>query len=156
MGKFWGFHYDEMYKSSDELIRLLVDVVAKGGNLALNVTPQPDGRLPREAVARMRKLGEWLKVNGEAIYSTRPLPPYRKGDWAFTRNRFTGEMYAVRLVKDGEVLEGKQIIPDVKPSKLIHVATGKEFSATVTDEGVSVELPAGFASESAAEVFKLK
>ena len=156
MGKFWSFHYDEKYKSSNELIRLLVDVVAKGGNLALNVTPQPDGRLPREAVARMRKLGEWLKVNGEAIYSTRPLPPYRKGDWAFTRNRVTGEMYAIRLVKDGEVLEGKQIIPDVKPSKLIHVATGKEFSAAVTDEGVSVELPAGFASESAAEVFKLK
>lgn len=155
MGKYWSYHYNETYKSSDDLIRLLVDVVAKGGNLALNITPQPDGRLPRPAVERMRKMGEWLKVNGNAIYSTRPLPPYRKGDWAYTRNRVTGEHFAIRLLKDGEALKGKQFIPDIKASKVVQLATGKEFELTKAEGGVTFELPVDFVQTSVAEVFKL-
>ena len=75
IGKWWGYHFDDTYKPVRQLVHMLIDVVAKGGNLALNVGPQPDGRLPPPAVERMNALGAWLKVNGEAIYETRPLPP---------------------------------------------------------------------------------
>lgn len=55
-----------------ELIRLLVDIVSKNGNLLLNVGPRPDGTIPEIQLDRLRALGAWLRQNGEAIYSTRP------------------------------------------------------------------------------------
>ena len=58
----------------------LVGIVAKGGNLALNVSPQPDGRIPVDAMDSLRGLGEWLKVYGEAIYGTRVCAPYQSGN----------------------------------------------------------------------------
>ncbi|MFO7732245.1 MAG: alpha-L-fucosidase, partial [Candidatus Aminicenantes bacterium] len=53
-----------------QLIRQLVEIVSKGGNLLLNVGPQPDGRIQPEFVARLERIGEWLAANGEAIYGT--------------------------------------------------------------------------------------
>ncbi len=60
MGRSFSYAFDDEYKSVRELIHLLLDIVAKGGNLALNVGPQPDGRLPRRAIERIRGMGEWL------------------------------------------------------------------------------------------------
>jgi alpha-L-fucosidase len=58
--------------SSAELIRLLVDVVSKNGNLLINVGPKPDGTIPEIQQERLREMGAWMQVNGEAIYDTRP------------------------------------------------------------------------------------
>ena len=63
----------------------LGDIVGKGGNFLLNVGPQPNGELPAVAVARMREIGAWMEVNGEAIYGTRPVAPYKEGQVVFTR-----------------------------------------------------------------------
>lgn len=71
-GKF-GYEYDADYKSGESLIKMLVSVVSKGGNLVLNVAPQPNGKLPDKAIYELNILCDWLKVNGEAIYSTRPV-----------------------------------------------------------------------------------
>jgi alpha-L-fucosidase len=67
----WGYNRTETeFRSAGQLIRQLVEIVSKGGNLLLNVGPQPDGRIQAEFVARLRRIGEWLKANGEAIYGT--------------------------------------------------------------------------------------
>ncbi len=95
MGKQWSYKPDDQYKSTRDLIRLLVDIVAKGGNLLLNVGPGPDGRLPETALQRMKEIGAWMKVNGEAIYGTRSIAPYRTGEFAFTRKGST--LYAIYL-----------------------------------------------------------
>ena len=58
--------------SAEELIWMLVDIVARGGNLLLNVGPTADGQIPLAQVTRLTALGWWLRVNGEAIYATRP------------------------------------------------------------------------------------
>jgi alpha-L-fucosidase len=85
MGDQWSFKPNDKYKSTHKLIHLLVDIVGKGGNFLLNVGPQPDGQLPAEAVKRMNEIGAWLKVNGAAIYGTRPIAPYKEGNVVFTR-----------------------------------------------------------------------
>ena len=102
MGTGFSYRYDDTFKSERELIHLLIDVVSKGGNLALNVAPGPDGRLPAPAVRRMDAMGEWLAKNGRAIYGTRVLKPYRVGDWAFTAGK-SGERFAIRLWQEKEI-----------------------------------------------------
>jgi alpha-L-fucosidase len=58
--------------SVEELVRSFVDIVSKNGNLLLNVGPKPDGTISVPQLARLRALGRWLDVNGEAIFGTRP------------------------------------------------------------------------------------
>jgi alpha-L-fucosidase len=71
----WGYNkYETEFKTSRDLIRMLIEVVSKGGNLLLNVGPMPDGRIPDEFVTRLNAMGEWMAVNSEAIYGTTATP----------------------------------------------------------------------------------
>ena len=75
MNDTWGFKsYDENWKSSETLIRNLIDIVSKGGNYLLNVGPTAEGEIPAPSVERLAAVGRWLKVNGEAIYGTSASP----------------------------------------------------------------------------------
>jgi alpha-L-fucosidase len=81
MNETWGFKtHDHEWKSSDQLIRKLSEVVCKGGNFLLNVGPTAEGTIPPESVERLRAIGAWLKINGEAVYGTRG-GPIRVGSW---------------------------------------------------------------------------
>lgn len=93
LGNSFAYSYDDDYKTPRQLVCLLVDIVAKGGNLALNIAPQPDGRLSAKGVRSLEGLGAWLDVYGEAIYSTRVCAPYKKDGIAFTRKGET--IYAI-------------------------------------------------------------
>lgn len=70
MGDNFSFRYDDICKSAKEIIHLFIDILAKGGNFALNITPRPDGELPRPMVLRLRQLGSWVNINSEAIYGS--------------------------------------------------------------------------------------
>ncbi|MBM3882045.1 MAG: alpha-L-fucosidase [Verrucomicrobia bacterium] len=80
----WFHHAGLGYRTADELVDALVDVVAKNGCFLLNVGPQADGRIPEEAQAILSSIGEWLRIHGEAIYATRPWTIYGEGP---TRDR---------------------------------------------------------------------
>ena len=79
---------------------MLCDVVAKGGNLLLNVGPDADGNLPREALQRMEAIGKWLEKNGYAIYGTRPLYPYCEGNVRYTQSKDGKHQYAITEAYD--------------------------------------------------------
>ncbi|MFO0985489.1 MAG: alpha-L-fucosidase [Planctomycetota bacterium] len=75
MNDHWGYNrHDDHWKSSSELVRMLVDIASKGGNFLLNVGPTAEGVFPPAAVERLEAMGSWLAVNGEAIYGTAANP----------------------------------------------------------------------------------
>ena len=94
MGTSWQYQpQNEIYKSGGELIRLLIETRAKGGNLLLNVGPKPDGELPIEQEERLRELALWIFVNGEAIYKVRPWVITNEGDYWFTKAKDENTLY---------------------------------------------------------------
>ena len=95
LGTQWHFKpTNEDYKSGTKLIEMLIEIRAKGGNLLLNVGPQPDGVIPFEQERRMRELALWLFINGEAIYEIRPWHVIREGDIWFTKAKDADTVYA--------------------------------------------------------------
>ena len=80
-----SWHYDQAifqhhsYKSASSVIRMLADIVSKNGNLMLSVPLQRDGQPDADEIKIVSEIGAWLKVNGEAIYATRPWKIYGEG-----------------------------------------------------------------------------
>ena len=141
LGADFNYAYGDHYKSPRELVNLLVNIVAKGGNMALNVSPQPDGRIPVEAWESLRGLGAWMQTYGEAIYGTRICAPYQSGNLAFTQKGDT--VYAIRLYpEEGEAVEEKLLIPyQGKIRGIFMVDTKKEAEWKMTEEGIQVVIP---------------
>ncbi len=77
--KSWGYIENDTFKTPEFVIHQLADVVSKNGNLLVNIGPRADGTIPEQAQTILRQVGAWLKVNGEAIYGTRPWSKYGEG-----------------------------------------------------------------------------
>jgi alpha-L-fucosidase len=92
----WGYIENDGYKSASELVNLLVDIVSKNGNLMLSINPKADGTLPDLTKQRLIEIGNWMAINGEAIYATRPAATYGidgANQIRFTRNKDTTAIY---------------------------------------------------------------
>jgi alpha-L-fucosidase len=134
--------------TGEELIRLLVEVVADGGNLLLNVGPRADGSLPPLQLKAIRALGTWLAVNGEAIYDTRPGTP-TVGLAGVSPTRVTTRDGVVHLMATAPVC-GRIAVPDALAQRRarwltgngsvpLHVADGRaEIPAVLRDSPVAV------------------
>jgi alpha-L-fucosidase len=96
LGTQWQFKpSNEEYKSGTQLIEMLIEIRAKGGNFLLNVGPQPDGIIPFEQDRRIREMALWLFINREAIYEIRPWHVIREGDIWFTKDKNSDTVYAI-------------------------------------------------------------
>ncbi len=110
-----SFSYDpngSFYKGSEWIIKNLVDSVAKGGNFMVGIGPDETGQFHPQAVKDLEGAGEWLSVNGEAIYSTRPFDPWCEGPGIFfTRSKDNRSIYVICLKWPGRFLRLKSIRP---------------------------------------------
>lgn len=101
MGTAWPWKPNDKFKSVGTLVRDLCRIVARGGNYLIGVGPDAKGEFDPGVYDRLKGLGAWLRLNGQAIYSTRPAKPYESGDCVFTRKK-NGTVYAIVLAKDDE------------------------------------------------------
>ena len=90
MANSWSYVPNDQYKSTATLLKNLCLIVSRGGNFLLNIAPDPQGRFDSTAYQRLEEIGAWMKVNGEAIYSSQPIAPYEvkqgdNGTWVFTQ-----------------------------------------------------------------------
>jgi alpha-L-fucosidase len=102
MASSWSYVPNDSYKPSRKLIHMLIDVVSKGGNFLLNIGPGPDGEWHDTAYQRLKDIGSWMRINGEAIYTSRPLPPYAETRIRYTRNKAGDVAYAFFLADESE------------------------------------------------------
>ncbi|HYO25021.1 MAG TPA: alpha-L-fucosidase [Lacipirellulaceae bacterium] len=90
----WGYNPRVQYKDANAVVDKLIDIVSKNGNLLLNVPPRADGTLDDETVALLKRVGQWLAINGEAIYATRPWKVFGEGPDADMGDRDTRSPYS--------------------------------------------------------------
>ena len=109
MASSWSYNPNDHYKPARQLIHLLVDIVAKGGNFLLNIGPDANGEWAPDAYDRLKKIGNWMKVNGEAIYGTRPIAPYKETKVCFTSKK-DGTVYAIYLAGSDEEMPPTKIM----------------------------------------------
>jgi alpha-L-fucosidase len=131
MGNSWSYVPGDHYKSSLQIVQLLVKIVSRGGNLLMNIGPGPDGDWDPEAYKRLADIGKWIKINGEGIYSSKAVAPFSAGDIFFTQTNGGSTEYAFLLSKTNEVI--------LEP--LIRIATGNDRKVKkVTLLGVTQKL----------------
>ena len=141
MNGMWGYKIiDQNYKSTEELIRLLVRTSGKGANLLLNIGPQPNGELPATALDRLKEMGEWLRANGESIYGT-TAGDLEEQPWGVT-TRNGNALYLHILELDSNTLE----LPLSCKVKSATVLNGNAVKFKKTKTGVTLtfdEKPSG-------------
>ncbi len=152
----WGYKsYDNNWKPTTTLIQNLIDIVSKGGNYLLNIGPKADGTIPNESIERLQQVGAWMKVNGEAIYSTTssPLKP-------LTWGRCTQKKEGGNTVLYFSVFEwpanGKLEVPGIK-NKVVSaklLSNGNTIKTSSDGDVLSLTLPAA-ATDPIASVIKV-
>jgi alpha-L-fucosidase len=158
MGEGFSYRYDDKYKDEKCIIHMLLDVAAKGGNLALNVSPEPDGRIPTPAERILRNVGAWLRLHDEGIYGTRAIAPYKRDDFVFTGKPKENILYAYKLYKDESKCPINTVIPisSYNVSEVIHMRTGRRLGFSADDNSITVTLPEDIGRDKYAEGFMIR
>lgn len=157
----WGYIEHDTYKSPTFIIHMLADVVAKNGNLMLNIGPRADGSIPDTERGILLAIGKWLKANGDAIYDSTPwrvygegptevvggtfqdikTKPYTAQDFRFTVR--DGALYAIEL---GWPAGGEAVIRSLTAADGVRAVTlladGRKLAFEQRDDGLHLHLPA--------------
>ena len=132
--------------SARQAVQLLVDIVSKGGNLLLNIAPGPDGTWQQGAYDLLKEIGAWIQINGEAIYGSRPLAPYKEGNVCMTRQNGGSAFFLYQAGVNEPVMPKEIRVNSHRPSqgaqvtllgsniKLSWKADGNGFIVTIPDE----------------------
>ncbi|MCF8369282.1 MAG: alpha-L-fucosidase [Bacteroidales bacterium] len=140
----WSHTKDAKYMNGHDGIQLLVDIVAKGGNLLLNIAPGPDGEWQKGAYDLLEEYAGWMAVNGEGIYETKVLEPYKVGNICMVQ-KDKGEVFYFYMCKNGENRMPEEIfIASHQPLKgaIVELLGEKEpLKWEREGEGFSIKIP---------------
>ena len=153
LGRSFGFNRAEGEAetiSASDLIHLLVDIVSKNGNLLLDVGPEADGTIPAVQMERLVALGDWMRVNGEAIYGTHPWKRAEGTTAEGAAVRFTRKGSTLYVILLGDVKGGSVTVKEVSAapgSKIYLLGDGKTLAWSQDGADVKIELPHSLAGQ---------
>ncbi|MFM8595481.1 MAG: alpha-L-fucosidase [Flavobacteriales bacterium] len=119
----WSYIPNDTYKSTATLLKNLCLIVSRGGNFLLNIAPDAQGRWDTTAYQRLEEIGAWMKINGAAIYGSKPVAPYEikqgdTGSWVFTQVEksvyaiwIPGEQSSKNIKLDATIFQPKKAKP---------------------------------------------
>ena len=142
MNRTWGYKsYDHDWKSTETLIRNLVDIVSKGGNYLLNVGPTARGTIPEPSVERLREIGRWMRQNGESIYGT-TASPVRRPEWGRVTTKVADDVSTLYLHVFEWPGDGRINVPIAnRPiGAVLLTDPSRSFEVAAGDDGVTVKL----------------
>jgi alpha-L-fucosidase len=160
----WSYINGEVFKTPDNVVHELIDIVSKNGNLLLNVGPRADGNIPEQVQQILLEVGAWLKINGDAIYGTRPwklygegptkvaagpvhdtkIPPFTAEDFRFTAKGDT--LYAIEMAWPSgreAVIHSLATSPgsNQKVESVTLLGSGARLRFQQSSDGLHIQLP---------------
>jgi alpha-L-fucosidase len=150
MNDHWGYNkFDEHWKSTQTLVRNLIDCASKGGNYLLNVGPTSEGLIPAPSVERLKEIGDWMRINGEAIYGTTASPFNKRLPWGCTQ-KVAGNLTTLYLHVFDWPADGQLFVPGLKSkvgkAYLLADKSQQKLGTKMLTDGVQVRLPTNDAS----------
>lgn len=144
-GNWFSYIKNDHYKGVNWIINNLTDIAAKGGNFMIGIGLDADGRFDPQVIEAIKKTGDWLKINGGAIYATRPRRGsfWKEGDAIrFTRTKDKQTIYAISRIWPGRVLKLKTVEPE-RSSKIFMLGWTNPLKWNYSkSKGLEIFLPA--------------
>jgi alpha-L-fucosidase len=159
LGSRWAYQPNDVYKSREWLLETLIEVASRGGNFMPGVSPMANGRFPKETIERLEYVGAWLRVNGEAIYKTRPRSIFKEGEeLRFTQSADGKYLYAIALKWPGKTIAIGSVRA-VERSQIVMLGTKQNLQWRQDDRGLILDIPQAIEQRKPCEqayVFKIQ
>ena len=139
---------EESLGSPARLIHRLINIVSKNGNLVIIGGPDASGVYPQNVVRRFKALGAWMKVNGEAIYATRILPPYQEENISYTRSKDGRFAYAICKQWPGRSLTLPGVLAN-EGAAITMLGVAEPLRWQQNERGLTISLPENLQDEQA-------
>ena len=147
MGNSWSYVPNDHYKSTNELVHMLLKIISRGGNFLLNVGPSPEGDWSDTAYSRLKEIGVWMKVHADAVYNTIPLAPYEDGNIIYLQSKDKTIRYVYVLsdktknVSPPASITVNKIALDKKSKIVLMDAPAAKIKWKPSNDGIIIELP---------------